>query len=81
MKQFSFFGPTCDSIDKWDGPYLLPDDCQEGDWVEFGNAGAYSLALASPFNGFDRQKVVLVDDNGAWEASQLPNHAMLKAAE
>jgi ornithine decarboxylase len=79
---FSFFGPTCDSIDKWSGPnYALPDDCREGDWVEFGNAGAYSIALAGPFNGFNCQKIVTVDDDGTWERSQMPDRNALKAAE
>lgn len=68
----TFFGPTCDSIDVFSAPnFALPADCREGDWIEFGNAGAYSIALANPFNGFDRHHVVTVDDNGIWEKPQM----------
>ena len=31
---------------------MLPDNLEEGDWLEFGNTGAYGSAMASRFNGF-----------------------------
>lgn len=49
---FSFAGPTCDSLDMMNGPFLLPHDIQEGDWVEIGNLGSYSQAMRTDFNGF-----------------------------
>ncbi|MBD25971.1 MAG: decarboxylase [Candidatus Marinimicrobia bacterium] len=52
MVQFSFYGPTCDNLDKMKGPFLLPEDTQEGDWVEIGMMGAYGAAMKTHFNGF-----------------------------
>jgi ornithine decarboxylase len=59
---FHFFGPTCDSADRMDGPFLLPDDVAEGDWIEIGQLGAYGACLRTSFNGFDRARIVEVRD-------------------
>lgn len=58
LASFSFFGPTCDTHDAMDGPYLLPDDIAEGDWLEISLMGAYSAVLASQFNGFPAAQVI-----------------------
>src|SRR5207237_460176 len=34
LRAFSLFGPTCDAADRMAGPFLLPDDMREGDWIE-----------------------------------------------
>lgn len=60
LEGFELFGPTCDSIDAMDGPYMLPADVDEGDWIEIDMIGAYSTVLASRFNGFPEPEVVLV---------------------
>ncbi len=52
MVPFSFYGPTCDNLDKMKGPFLLPEDTQEGDWIEIGMLGAYGAAMQTRFNGF-----------------------------
>jgi len=52
LKAFKFFGPTCDSIDEMAGPFFLPEDIREGDYIEVGQTGAYGAALATKFNGF-----------------------------
>src|SRR6188768_1262216 len=31
---FSFYGPTCDDMDKMAGPFMLPADVQAGDYIE-----------------------------------------------
>lgn len=49
---FRFFGPTCDSADTMNGPFYLPADACEGDWIEVQNLGAYGQTLATQFNGF-----------------------------
>jgi ornithine decarboxylase len=49
---FSFFGPTCDSLDSMKGPFLLPSDIEEGDWIEIGGLGAYGQSMRTHFNGF-----------------------------
>jgi ornithine decarboxylase len=52
MLPFSFFGPTCDSLDFMKGPFMLPADIKEGDYIEIGQVGAYGATLATRFNGF-----------------------------
>jgi ornithine decarboxylase len=59
---FSLFGPTCDSADVMRGPFLLPADVAEGDWIEIGQLGAYGACLRTAFNGFDRARIVEVGD-------------------
>jgi ornithine decarboxylase len=60
--EFSFFGPTCDSNDVMHGPFLLPDDVREGDWIEIGQLGAYGACLRTGFNGFGGTRYVDVRD-------------------
>jgi len=59
---FSLFGPTCDSADRMHGPFVLPADTAEGDWIEIGQLGAYGACLRTAFNGFDRARLVEVRD-------------------
>ena len=59
---FGFYGPTCDSIDHMPGPFYLPDDMAEGDYIEIGMLGAYGVAMATRFNGFGDIETVVVDD-------------------
>jgi ornithine decarboxylase len=59
---FTFFGPTCDSADAMKGPFFLPADVGEGDWIEIGQLGAYGACLRTSFNGFDRARIVAVRD-------------------
>ena len=51
-QDFTVYGPTCDSNDVLPFKWALPADVAEGDWIEVDQAGAYSNALASRFNGF-----------------------------
>lgn len=57
---FRFFGPTCDSADTMNGPFHLPADICEGDWIEVRNLGAYGQTLATQFNGFYSQHTVAI---------------------
>ena len=59
---FGFFGPTCDSADRMAGPFVLPADAGEGDWIELGQLGAYGSSLRTAFNGFDQARLVEVRD-------------------
>ena len=59
---FALFGPTCDSADRMSGPFRLPADMREGDWVELGQLGAYGACLRTQFNGFGRADLVEVAD-------------------
>jgi len=62
LKPFRFYGPTCDSIDHMPGPFWLPADVQEGDYVEIGMMGAYGVAMNTRFNGFGDAETVEVAD-------------------
>jgi ornithine decarboxylase len=62
LRAFSLFGPTCDSADRMKGPFLLPEDIDEGDWIELGQLGAYGACLRTKFNGFDGGATVEVAD-------------------
>ena len=50
--QFSFYGPTCDDLDRMAGPFELPGDVGAGDYIEIGMLGAYGCAMRTQFNGF-----------------------------
>ncbi|HWI37103.1 MAG TPA: type III PLP-dependent enzyme [Burkholderiales bacterium] len=50
-------GPTCDSVDIVMREEPLPSDLQEGDFIYIRNAGAYTTAYASQFNGFPLPEV------------------------
>jgi len=52
LKPFRFYGPTCDSLDQMPGPFWLPADIREGDYIEIGMLGAYGSTMATRFNGF-----------------------------
>jgi len=62
MAEFGFFGPTCDSLDAMKGPFQLPKDIAEGDWIEIGQLGAYGATMRTGFNGFYSDLTVEVAD-------------------
>ena len=62
LKPYRFYGPTCDSLDHMPGPFWLPEDVREGDYVEIGMLGAYGCAMRTGFNGFTAETVVEVAD-------------------
>jgi ornithine decarboxylase len=62
LKPFRFYGPTCDSLDHMPGPFWLPEDIGEGDYVEIGMLGAYGVAMTTRFNGFGDVETVVVED-------------------
>ena len=59
---FSFYGPTCDDMDYMRGPFSLPADVAEGDYLEIGMLGAYGCAMRTAFNGFTNGDTVVVRD-------------------
>ena len=62
LKAFRFYGPTCDSQDAMPGPFWLPEDIAEGDYIEVGMMGAYGVAMTTRFNGFGDTQSVIVED-------------------
>mgnify|MGYP001221779647 FL=1 len=59
---FQFYGPTCDSLDYMKGPFLLPNNVKEGDYIELGQLGAYGLTFRTKFNGFYSDSIVELND-------------------
>jgi ornithine decarboxylase len=59
---FSFYGPTCDDLDRMAGPFELPGDVGAGDYIEVGMLGAYGCAMRTQFNGFGVTDSAIVDD-------------------
>lgn len=59
---FGFYGPTCDSLDTMKGPFYLPEDICEGDYIEIGQLGAYSRSIRTDFNGFNENIQIDVCD-------------------
>lgn len=51
---FRLAGPTCDSVDMMKGPFMLPSDIKEGDWIILDQLGAYGEVSRTGFNGFDQ---------------------------
>ena len=63
MTAFDFYGPTCDSMDYMKGPFILPNNVKEGDYIELGQLGAYGLTFRTEFNGFYSNQIFEVEDN------------------
>jgi ornithine decarboxylase len=59
---FSFYGPTCDDLDRMAGPFELPADVGPGDYIEVGMLGAYGCAMRTQFNGFGVVDSAIVED-------------------
>ena len=62
LTAFSLYGPTCDSSDFMKGPFILPNNLKEGDYIEIGQLGAYSLTFRTKFNGFYSDQIFEVQD-------------------
>ncbi|MCP1337290.1 type III PLP-dependent enzyme domain-containing protein [Futiania mangrovi] len=67
---FRIMGATCDSVDILPKPFLLPPDVDEGDWIEVGQVGAYSLSLRTWFNGFYPNDFVEIEGAFGAEAAR-----------
>ena len=59
---FDFYGPTCDSMDYMKGPFLLPNNIKENDYIELGQLGAYGLTFRTQFNGYYSNEIFEVED-------------------
>lgn len=57
---FQLNGPTCDSTDTLPGKVLLPADLRAGDYLEFGNIGAYSVSGRTDYNGYYSDQFVKI---------------------
>ncbi|VEN54649.1 unnamed protein product [Callosobruchus maculatus] len=51
------WGPTCCSNDKISGDVINLPELFVGDWLKIHDTGAYSMSVASHFNGFSLPNV------------------------
>ncbi len=63
LTAFDFYGPTCDSMDYMKGPFLLPNNIKENDYIELGQLGSYGLTFRTQFNGFYSNEIYEVEDS------------------
>ncbi|MAJ23383.1 MAG: ornithine decarboxylase [Candidatus Pelagibacter sp. TMED64] len=63
LTSFDFYGPTCDSMDYMKGPFILPNNIKENDYIELGQLGAYGLTFRTQFNGFFSNEIYEVEDD------------------
>ena len=63
LTSFDFYGPTCDSMDYMKGPFILPNNIKENDYIELGQLGAYGLTFRTNFNGFYSDEIYEVEDS------------------
>ena len=62
LTAFNFYGPTRDSMDYMKGPFLLPNNIKENDYIELGQLGAYGITFRTKFNGFFADNIYEVED-------------------
>ena len=63
LTSFDFYGPTCDSMDYMKGPFILPKNIKENDYIELGQLGAYGLTFRTQFNGYYSDSIYEVEDD------------------
>uniref|UniRef100_A0A667WHB6 ornithine decarboxylase n=1 Tax=Myripristis murdjan TaxID=586833 RepID=A0A667WHB6_9TELE len=67
------WGPTCDSIDKLTDSCLLPE-LQVGEWLLFDNTGAYTVCLATDFNGFEKAHIFSRSERRLFQSRSVRAH-------
>ena len=63
LTSFDFYGPTCDGMDYMKGPFILPNNIKENDYIELGQLGGYGLTFRTDFNGLYSNNIFEVEDN------------------
>uniref|UniRef100_A0A3Q3GPB7 ornithine decarboxylase n=1 Tax=Labrus bergylta TaxID=56723 RepID=A0A3Q3GPB7_9LABR len=66
------WGPTCDCLDKVTDSYWFPE-LRVGDWLLVDHMGAYSVSIATDFNGFERANIYSVISSEILQALNLSN--------
>ena len=49
-------------MDYMRGPFILPNNIKEGDYIELGQLGAYGITFRTKFNGFFSDNIYEVED-------------------
>ena len=55
------------------GPFLLPNNIKEGDYIELGQLGAYGLTFRTKFNGFYSDKIFELNDKPIMSIFENPS--------
>jgi len=50
-------------MDYMKGPFVLPNNIKEGDYIELGQLGAYGMTFRTKFNGFYSDEIYQVNDD------------------
>lgn len=79
LTPFNFYGPTCDSMDFMKGPYMLPNNLKEGDYIEIGQLGSYGLTFRTKFNGFYSDDIFEIEDKPIMSVYQNEQDEELKS--
>ncbi|XP_069051538.1 ornithine decarboxylase-like [Lepisosteus oculatus] len=69
LRGCTIWGPTCSPLDMIGRDWLLPE-LELGDWLLFLDHGAYSISMASHFNGFAPPPVLYTVPRLLWEYLQ-----------
>ena len=48
-------------MDYMKGPFILPNNIKENDYIELGQLGAYGLTFRTQFNGFYSDQIFEVE--------------------
>ena len=80
LTAFDFYGPTCDSMDYMKGPFLLPNNIKENDYIELGQLGAYGLTFRTQFNGYYSNEIYEVEDESIMTMYGKNNHKAILVA-
>ena len=79
MMPYSFYGPTCDGMDYMKGPFMLPEDMGESDYIEIGQTGAYGSTMRTQFNGCYSDQTVILSDLpmlSLYQRQSTPQHVV-----
>ncbi|KAJ9126084.1 hypothetical protein QFC24_002356 [Naganishia onofrii] len=71
QERASIWGPTCDSIDCVRQVVPLPTGLEVGDWLGWGEMGAYTMCAASKFNGMPLAEVYYTDGGNTEDAQAV----------
>jgi ornithine decarboxylase len=63
----TIFGPTCDALDTIIDNIPMPESMDIGDFIYFENMGAYTIPVASAFNGFPLPKIYCYIQRDFWQ--------------
>jgi len=74
LKPFSFYGPACESMDFMPGPFMLPEDIGEGDWIAVSSLGAYGQTFRTHYNGFYSDLRAEIKESGSVQLMLFPGN-------